>query len=173
METQSPDDATSSKSKSEDTQSSKPGPTAAAVGSANKTTSADTTPCGDKGKRKCTSTPSSAEPDKKRPYAHVAGSGEETAPKKKAQVLWVHSNLTEKSYVTEAYFFEVISRCNKFRVDGALKGDPELAIFPATKPGPRRSMRSKRSVTPAWYPRTHAMALVLKIWLTPPSAWMA
>ena len=45
--------------------------------------------------------------------------------------MWVNSNLVEKGDITEGYFNEVISRCNKFRVDRVLKGESEFAWCPS------------------------------------------
>ena len=114
-------------------QSSKPGPTAAAVGSANQTTSADATPCGDKRQ------------EETHQHTLLRGARQKASlrsccwllvrrllPKKRPKSCGsIPIYLTEKGDITEAYFFGVIFRCNKFRVDRALKGDPEFAWCPS------------------------------------------
>ena len=65
--------------KAKDTKSTNPDPTAAAAGSSNPTSSAVGTPSDDDSKRKCTSTPSSAEPVSKRLYSQAVGSDEAVA----------------------------------------------------------------------------------------------
>ena len=69
--------------KAKDGKSTNPDPTAAAAGSSNPTSSAVATPSGYDSKRKCTSTPSSAEPVSKHLYLQAVGYNEVVASKKR------------------------------------------------------------------------------------------
>ena len=89
-------------------------------------------------KRKCGDTPLFDQPAAKstKNYSGAAKSGTRHAKKDHEEILWVHSTEEEKGPIDESYFFHVVSRCNKIKIDAinndkvahkwspAIKGQP-------------------------------------------------
>ena len=76
-------------------------------------------------KRKCGDTPLSNQPVVKstRNYSGAAKVGTKHSKKDHEQILWVHSTETEKAPIDETYFFLVVSKCNKIKIDGINNDD--------------------------------------------------
>ena len=105
------------------------GPSAEAGGSSN--TNSKDTPSVDASKRKRTGTPGSAEPPPKKSslvdgqaYSRVAGAT--PATKSTTQTLWVHTHNVARGPIEKDVFFEIVSRCNVIKCQGAIKGEAEF-----------------------------------------------
>ena len=107
-----------------------PGPSAEADGSTTTTTQSKDTPSVDASKRKRTGTPGSAEPPSKKSlttgesYSRVAGA--DPTPKSTIQTLWVHTHDVDRGPIEKDIFFEIVSRCNVIKNQGAIKGESEF-----------------------------------------------
>ena len=89
-------------------------------------------------KRKCGDTPLSNQPAVKstKNYSGAAKSGTRHAKKDHKQILWVHSTEEEKGPVDESYFFLVVSRCNKIKIDAINNDEVAHKWSPAIKGQP-------------------------------------
>ena len=87
-------------------------------------------------KRKCGDTPLSDQPAVKstKNYSGAVKSGTRHAKKKDhEEIVWVHSTEEEKGPVSESYFFHVVSRCNKIKIDAINNDEVAHMWSPAIK----------------------------------------
>ena len=89
-------------------------------------------------KRKCGDTPLSNQPAVKstKNYSGAIKSGTRHAKKDHEEIVWVHSTEEEKGPVSESYFFHVVSRCNKIKIDAINNDEVAHKWSPAIKGQP-------------------------------------
>ena len=100
-------------------------------------------------KRKHTGTPLSSEPagKLKRSYVDSVGSkgtGSGLKSDDHIQILWVHSSTVDKGDLPEGHFHQVISRCNKIKIDGINNGEVEHMWSPSMHVGNLSMMKPKK-----------------------------
>ena len=69
-------------------------------------------------------------------YSGAIKHGTKHAKKDHEEILWVHSTEEEKGPVSESFFFHVVSRCNKIKIDAINDGDVAHKWSPGIKGQP-------------------------------------
>ena len=117
--------------------------------------SSTATPGGGGEKRKHTGTPLSSEPAGKVKCLYVGkclytdtagpkGNGSGQKSDDHIQILWVHSSTVDKGDLPEGHFHQVISRCNKIKIDGINNGEAEHMWCPSMRGQPIYDEAKKR-----------------------------